>query len=79
MSNINEERFSAKAIALYCHIRPRTVYNRASRLKIRTNQRGFTAEQVRMINEYSKMRGRPHKFSEDEIRQQYQRLKELLK
>jgi hypothetical protein len=79
MSNINEERFSAKAIALYCHIGPRTVYNRASRLKIRTDRCGFTVEQVRMINEYCKMRGRPRKFSEDEIRQQHQRLTELLK
>lgn len=79
MSSINEERFSAKAIALYCHIRPETVYNRAARLKLRTDRLGFTAEQARMIIEYCKLRGRPHKFSEDEIRQQYQRLTELLK
>lgn len=79
MSNINEERFSAKAIALYCHINHRTVYNRASRLNIRTDRLGFTAEQARMINEYCKMSSRPHKFSEDEIRRQYQRLTELLK
>lgn len=79
MSNTSEERFSAKAIALYCHIRPEVVYNRAARLKLRTDRLGFTTEQARMIIEYCKLRGRPHKFSEDEIRQQYQRLTELLK
>lgn len=78
MSNINEERFSAKAVALYCHIKCTTVYTRAKKLNIRPDG-GFTAEQVRMINEYCKTRGRPHKLSEDEIRRQYQLLTELLK
>lgn len=79
MSNINEERFCVQAVALYCHITRQSVYNRAKHLNIRTNRLGYTPEQVRMINEYYKMRSRPHKLSEDEIRRQYQRLTELLK
>lgn len=78
MSNINEERFSAKAVALYCHITPATVYNRAARLNIRKDRTGYTSEQARMINEY--LRGRRFgKLTEDDIRRQYQRLTELLK